>query len=301
MVDLLYPPGNQLKERMHRVAKHPLYNFLHRYYRYTVDDLLRYSSGLGVKLPVQNARDLELVSSKFLTVQDDYFWYDPKMLQLQLTADGKLGWIDLGHNYRILEATRRKSPFFGCFGFHEWAMLYSGGSSSTSKPLKKHQEACPLRVSQEVIDTVVEQNALRCTHFDAWRFFHPNAQPRNIIHPLSRATQTQYDQPGCIHATMDLFKFAYQLYPMVSSELLRQTLELALVARDIDMRASPYDVSNFPEFTAGPICVETIEGRAQYAAEQEQLYRRSQPIREELLRVYCIALGRCHENSASHL
>ena len=42
---------------------------------------------------------------------------------------------------------------------------------------------------------------------------------------------------------MDLFKYAYQLYPFLSSDLLRDCLTLAVTARKIDMRASPYDVS----------------------------------------------------------
>lgn len=49
---------------------------------------------------------------------------------------------------------------------------------------------------------------------------------------------------GCVHAAMDLFKYAYQLYPFVSSDLLRDCLELAITARKLDMRASPYDVSH---------------------------------------------------------
>jgi hypothetical protein len=46
---------------------------------------------------------------------------------------------------------------------------------------------------------------------------------------------------------MDLFKYAYQLYPFVSSDLLRDCLELAVTARKVDMRASPYDVSHVPD------------------------------------------------------
>lgn len=52
---------------------------------------------------------------------------------------------------------------------------------------------------------------------------------------------------GCVHAAMDLFKYAYQLYPFVSSDLLRDCLELAVTARKVDMRASPYDVSHVPD------------------------------------------------------
>ena len=51
------------------------------------------------------------------------------------------------------------------------------------------------------------------------------------------------------------------------------------------MRASPYDVSGY----AGcqhPLCVETAEGRAQYAEEQEQLYLAARGLRERLIGAY---------------
>jgi hypothetical protein len=84
---------------------------------------------------------------------------------------------------------------------------------------------------------------------------------------------------------MDIFKYAYQLYPFVSSELLVESLLVTVVARKIDIRASPYDASQF-EGLENPICVETTEGRAIYAAEQEELAKVSVPIRQKLIDVY---------------
>ena len=81
---------------------------------------------------------------------------------------------------------------------------------------------------------------------------------------------------------MDLFKYAYSLYPLVSSQLLQECLT---VARYIDMRASPYAVQDF-EGCEKAICVETEEGRAQYAYEQERLLEASRPIRSSLLAAY---------------
>lgn len=51
---LVYPPGDSLKNRMHLVTKHPIYNFLHSYYRYSVKDLKKYSPGLNVLLEEAN-------------------------------------------------------------------------------------------------------------------------------------------------------------------------------------------------------------------------------------------------------
>ena len=42
---------------------------------------------------------------------------------------------------------------------------------------------------------------------------------------------------------MDLYKWCYKLGPLIESELLMDCLELAADARELDMRASPYDLS----------------------------------------------------------
>eukprot|EP01038_Epipyxis_sp_PR26KG_P014062 gene14062-18865_t len=47
---LLYPAGSNGKERMHKVSKHPIYNFLHRYYSYSFQELRTYSPGLNILL-----------------------------------------------------------------------------------------------------------------------------------------------------------------------------------------------------------------------------------------------------------
>ena len=50
--DLLYPKLDKnklgsLKERMHAVSDHPVYNFLHTYYRYSKIDLILFSPGIN--------------------------------------------------------------------------------------------------------------------------------------------------------------------------------------------------------------------------------------------------------------
>jgi hypothetical protein len=50
MEDLLYPPGINLKARTHLVKEHPIYNFLHTYYRYSMQSIKKYSPGLDVVL-----------------------------------------------------------------------------------------------------------------------------------------------------------------------------------------------------------------------------------------------------------
>jgi hypothetical protein len=160
----------------------------------------------------------------------------------------------------------------------------NGAIVNLEKPLDKHQDTVPLRVSQEVIDDIVEGIGLHCTHYDAFRFFHPRAQPFNDINPLKRDTQHEHEQSACIHASMDLFKYTYQLYPYVDSELLIESILLALASRKIDMLASPYDVSQF--VNDDPIRIETLEGRKRYILEQEKLLHRAQPLRKKLHEQY---------------
>ena len=60
------------------------------------------------------------------------------------------------------------------------------------------------------------------------RFFHP-AKYRIIC----------FDQRGCVHVTMDLYRYAYKIAPWVRAELIADAFELAWRARELDMRASP--------------------------------------------------------------
>jgi hypothetical protein len=58
---------------------------------------------------------------------------------------------------------------------------------------------------------------------------------------------------------MDLYKWCYKLSPLINSELLLDCLQLAAAAREIDMRASPYDLS---DYGYSPSAVENRAGRA---------------------------------------
>jgi hypothetical protein len=143
-------------------------------------------------------------------------------------------------------------------------------------------DGVPLRLGAAGTDTVVEADVagpLRCSHFDAFRFFTPQAAPRNVGWP-SRATQQDWEQPGCLHANMDLYKWSYKLSPLIESELLLDCLELAAAAREIDMRASPYDLRGYGY---APIAVEDAAGRAEYVRCQKAIATRAEPLRAALL------------------
>lgn len=149
---LLYPPGGTVKSRSHLVKQHPIYNFLHTYYRYSTKNIKKYSPGLGI-LMEDVAADNEYLNQKFLQtsaagtnsfllimdlftkgLQPPNFFLRICDLGLGsfyqlprgLSPDSAFGWITLSNIRNILHSTSKRQPFFGCFGLHEWAMLYSG-------------------------------------------------------------------------------------------------------------------------------------------------------------------------------
>ncbi len=181
----------------------------------------------------------------------------------------------LEHVVGLLQATAGRPARFGCFGLHEWAMVYRLGQGDV------RHSAWPLRLGAAGTDAVVEGSTIRCSHFDAFRFFTDEARPRNTLQP-SRATQGQLEQPGCLHAAMDLYKWAYKLTPAVPSSLVADCFALARDVRVLDMRASPYDLS---ALGYEPVRIETPEGRAEYVREQQAFTARSQELRRRLLHV----------------
>lgn len=177
----------------------------------------------------------------------------------------------------LLRATASRPPRFNCFGLHEWAMVYQ---SSTLR-----HAGLSLRLGAAGTDSVVDSMPLRCSHFDAYRFFTEPAARRNAAH-LTRESQAAEEQPGCVHAGMDLYKWAFKLGPLIESGLVLDCLELAADARVLDMRASPYDLRGLG---FEPIAVETAGGRREYASAQQAVSDRAAPLRARLLE-RCTAL-----------
>jgi hypothetical protein len=172
----------------------------------------------------------------------------------------------------LLGALATRAAFHGCFGLHEWAMVYGQAE-------QRRHGAWPLRLGAEGTDAVVRAMPVRCTHYDAFRFFTPGARPLNKLAPTLEA-RVDNEQPGCVHVTMDLFKWAMKAQPWVSAELAADAFELAHVARTVDMRASPYD---FSAIGLKPIAIETAEGRSEYETEQRRLSALAEPVRARLI------------------
>ena len=78
---------------------------------------------------------------------------------------------------------------------------------------------------------------------------------------------------------MDLYKWSYKYQPWIDAGLMADAFALAVEAREIDMRASPYDLRSLGYV---PICIETVEGRAEYREAQERIQQSAEPLRERI-------------------
>ncbi|MFM8270815.1 MAG: 3-methyladenine DNA glycosylase [Gemmata sp.] len=262
--------------RAARGHKHPVYDFLFEYYSLRPAHLLRWTPGFGVALAGATRADVP--------------WPEFRLSEtgLSLRAGAfpgrRLSYLKWAAEY--LRAVLAREPSFACLGLHEWAMVYRD-------PNVRHLYV-PLRLGRAGTDAVVESQPLRCTHYDAFRFFTAAAAPLNRWE-LTRPATAHHDQPGCVHANMDLYKFAYKIVPFCPSDVVADTFAVAREAREIDMRASPYDLSDYG-FPA--IKIETREGREEYVELQRAVAARAQPVRERLLAVYeALLADRCNEPS----
>ncbi|MEH1014526.1 3-methyladenine DNA glycosylase [Micromonospora sp. CPCC 206060] len=243
-------------------VKHPVEDFLFTYYSHRPAQLRRWHPGAGVTLrdadPAEFGADYRATSAG-LTLDIE---------RVRQRRSESIGWIR-----DLLQATAGRAAHLGCFGMHEWAMVYR----QTQEEVRHN--SWPLRLSPERTAAIVEERGVRCSHFDAYRFFTAPARPLNLLNP-TRETQRDNEQPGCLHANMDLYKWAYKLSPLVPSELVADCFELAREIRTLDMRASPYDLAalGYP-----PVRIETVEGRAEYVAAQRTFAERAAPLRARLI------------------
>jgi hypothetical protein len=256
------------RERRRRGATHPVLDFLFTYYSETPGRLRRWHPGPGAALagPAPHA------AWRWYTTEDD------GVVRLDVNAFMADRGDTVRFVRRLLAATASRPAFSGCFGLHEWAMVYRDAGT---------RHAVPLRLGQERTDSVVEAHQIRCTHFDAFRFFTPPAVGRNRLQP-TRETQPDLEQPGCLHAGMDLYKWAYKLSPATPGELVADCFELAVEIRELDMRASPYDLR---EHGYEPVAIETPEGKAAYVAAQRGFAERGAVLRQRLIDVCDTLLG----------
>ncbi|MEV4632324.1 3-methyladenine DNA glycosylase [Rhodococcus coprophilus] len=258
---------------------HPVHDFLFTYYNYRPGKLRFWHPGYGTVLLGAATRDYRDHPGYERIAMDG----EPAVRVTDAVLAQRSGTVGFVHG--LLAATASRPAQLGCFGLHEWAMVYRTGDEGV-------RHSVPLRLGHEGTDQLVESMQLRCTHYDAFRFFTPDAAPRNAS-PLTPDSRFAREQPGCLHAGMDLYKWCFKLSPLVDSDLLLECFRLASAARELDMRASPYDLSDYG-YT--PVAIETAAGRAQYVREQSALTTRAAALREELLN-RCTALRACRPDT----
>ena len=243
----------------------PVDDFMFEYYPYTPTKLETWFPGAGVMLKVDASDEFDFpnytFNGKVCELNEEY------LVRHQVRIDSTL---ELLRNTQLREAT------LNCFGLHEWAMVYQADRHNI-----RHGD--PFRVSQDQIDSLIVEVGLRCTHIDAFRFFTEEAAPQNLnrlnIVP-TRDNQKDIEQPGCLHANMDLYKHCMWFQPMIPGELVLDCFELAREARTLDMQASPYDLV---KYGYEPIKIEEGAGRATYVARQRQISQRAQELRARLI------------------
>ncbi|WP_035763746.1 hypothetical protein [Arthrobacter sp. H20] len=274
--DRVVPFSRPYLERRAAGEKHPVEDFLFTYYTQKPGPLARWHPGAGVVLTGPEAAERAAWKHyrRLTAAECD---------ELSLTAKDEAVTADVNGFRRdrvealefaaiIVRRTQARRAQLGCFGLHEWAMAYRSQVNGV------RHEYLELRLGAGGTDQVVEDSRISCTHFDAFRFYTPQATPLNMIQP-TRETQRDLEQPGCLHANMDLYKWAYKLTPLLPSDLVMDCFELAWRIRAMDMRASPYDLG---AWGYAPIRIERPEGRAEYSRLQRGFSEESQELRQRL-------------------
>lgn len=273
-------------DRARRGEKHPVEDFLFTYYSLSPGRLRRWHPGVGTALAGPGARE-RLGWRGYSTMTTAVGTASPGGQRFDAQdGDHEVVGADVADLLRrrgdavrrardLLVATASRPAALGCFGLHEWAMVYRLDQADV------RHAGWPLRLGAAGTDAVVEGHRIRCTHHDAFRFFTDAARPLNALQPR-RQDQVALEQPGCLHATMDLYRLAYTLLPATPSDLMVECFALARDVRTLDMRASPYDLR---ALGYEPVAVETAEGRAEYAAAQRGFAERAAPLRGALVEV----------------
>jgi hypothetical protein len=109
------PWAEDRTSRMRRGEKHPVHDFLFEYYPFRPSYLLRWSPGFDVLLIGAGATDLGWTRG---------FEERDGGRILPATAFPAHRVDHLRRTLTQLRAVASREPFFGCFGLHEWAMVY---------------------------------------------------------------------------------------------------------------------------------------------------------------------------------
>jgi hypothetical protein len=274
---LVSPMADRFLQRRGLGQKHPVYDFLFTYYMFSPTKLKQWVPSFeeALNVPEEEVSDFS-----------DY-WFERHNNTLRLNRNHLQGQALAVVTFieELCNAVLERAPRFGCFGLHEWAMVYR-------LPCEQLRHAgYALRLSPEALARFVESQSLCCTHYDAYRFFTPAAVPLNALKPTLQ-NRIHNEQAGCLHANMDIYKWATKLWPWIGSDFIAKAFLLAVEGRELDMRASPYDLQ---DHGYSPIRIETEEGRKEYQLLQQQMAHKASGLRQELA-AFCGRLRAWHES-----
>lgn len=176
-VDALLAPW---LDRRARGEKHAVDDFMLTYYSLRPNALRRWHPGVGAAVVGSGAT--AFAGWRGYRVEPGRASVDPAWIAAHRDT---VGWIAA-----LLAATARRPPALGCFGLHEWAMVYR------QRPHELRHPAHPLRLGSDGTNAVVEANRLACTHFDAFRFFTDPARERATLRP-TRDQWSSTSQAAC--------------------------------------------------------------------------------------------------------
>ncbi len=261
------PYADAFIERQSLQKKHPVHDFLFTYYTCSPQKLSQWVPSFE--------ETLELCAGwkeKYTWFNDYWFEFNDETLTLnkKRIPNHLIGLTQFVRD--LCENIQKRTSKFGCFGLHEWAMVYKSSQDEV------RHNGFKLRLSPEELASFVESQTLCCSHYDAFRFFTPSAKPLNLLDPTLN-TRLEMEQGGCVHANMDIYKWATKLWPWIGSDFIGKAFIAALRGRELDMKASPYDLT---DLGYEPIRIETEEGRKLYQKEQQKYSEEIEPLRGEL-------------------
>lgn len=264
---LISPMTDAFVKRRGLGLSHPVHDFLFTYYPFSPLKLKQWVPSFEERLIISDQ-----IREEYPWMNDYWFSLDGNVLKfnrerIQEKTFGLFNFIA-----ELCGNVLQQPPRYGCFGLHEWAMVYK-----LSQEEIRHQ-GYRLRLPPKELANFVESQTICCSHYDAYRFFTKEARPLNVLSPQLE-NRLQMEQGGCLHANMDLYKWSTKLWPWIGSDFIAKTFFLALEGRELDMRASPYDLK---KEGYDPICIETEEGRKQYQKQQQQFAERSLSLRKAL-------------------
>ena len=160
-------------ERRSLHQSHPVDDFLFEYYPISTNKLLTWHPGFGYSLEASQI-DFE----EFPVGSYEYGSGQIRIRPYWLVKNKEVA----SALVEFLQKTQQRPLRTGCFGLHEWAMVLGAE--------EVRHEKWPLRLSQVEIRATIDEVGLRCTHFDAFRFFTPIAAA-SIYFYMQTDIQTQ--------------------------------------------------------------------------------------------------------------